>query len=81
MHQIFMKYGSLSVDCQLGQWAGWESCTAPCGGGTQTSTRVILQEAAHGGAACAGDLNRVQGCNTNDCPGMTLLIAFFGDNF
>ena len=69
------------MDCQWGEWTGWESCDVTCGGGTQTSTRVILKEAQHGGTACAGDFSRVQGCNTDDCPGMTLLNLFCLDNF
>ena len=75
------KSSSLPVDCQLGGWTGWGSCSAKCGGGTQTSTRVILRQAQHGGTACVGDLTRSQPCNTNDCPGMTSLNLFFLDNF
>ena len=66
----------LSVDCLWGQWTGWGSCTVTCGGGTQTSTRVINQEAQNEGIDCVGNSARDQSCNTNDCPGKTLPDLF-----
>ena len=35
-----------------------------CGGGFQTSYRVILEEAQNGGASCEGDSTRDHPCNT-----------------
>ena len=57
-----------SVNCQWGQWTEWASCSVTCGGGTQSSTRFIEQEALNGGARCVGDSIRDRPCNTNGCP-------------
>lgn len=55
------------VDCQVGAWSGWGTCSKPCGGGTQTQTRQITVQPQNGGGACPV-LSQSQACNTQICP-------------
>lgn len=56
-------------DCK-GVWSEWSACSAPCGGGTQTKTYIIKDEAKNGGAACAFEAGeeKTQACNEDVCP-------------
>ena len=68
------------VNCQVSTWGGWTdtsnwgSCSANCGGGTQTKsqrrTRTITTQPQHGGRACPA-LTETQSvsrsCNTHSC--------------
>ena len=56
------------VDCKLSDWSNWSGCSKTCGGGTQTRTRSITQQAQNGGAACNGPTQEQQSCNTTACP-------------
>jgi len=55
------------VNCEVGAWSAWSTCDRSCGGGSQTQTRVVLTQAAHGGSACPA-LRQTQPCNTHNCP-------------
>ena len=57
------------VNCQWTVWAQWGACSLTCGGGTQTKTRSIKVQAAHGGNTCTGGASTSQKCNTDACPG------------
>ena len=47
----------------------WSTCSANCGGGTQTRTRTCTNPApANGGANCVGSASETQGCNEHECP-------------
>lgn len=37
------------IDCVIGSWTEWTSCSRTCGGGTQTRTRQIVSEPQFGG--------------------------------
>jgi OOP family OmpA-OmpF porin len=66
------------VDCQVSAWSDWSSCSALCGGGTQTRTRSITTQPANGGAACPS-LSESKSCNTQACmeeEKINLLIEF-----
>jgi len=47
-----------------GKWSEWSTCSATCGGGTQTRT-CNNPAPANGGADCVGDSSRT--CNTQAC--------------
>jgi hypothetical protein len=55
------------VDCKVSSWSDWGACTKTCGGGTQTRTRTVTENAAYGGAECPA-LTETQACNTQACP-------------
>jgi len=54
--------GNCSVN---GGWSAWGSCSATCGGGTETRT-CTNPAPANGGATCSGSSS--QSCNTQACP-------------
>ena len=58
------------MDCAFAPWGTWEPCPVTCGGGTQTSARVVDTPAQNGGT-CHGNLIREQTCNQDPCPGKT----------
>ncbi len=55
------------VDCQVGAWTAWSTCSKICGGGIETQTRTVTRAAAYGGAGCPA-LSQSQACNTQACP-------------
>lgn len=49
-------------------WSAWSSCSASCGGGTQSRTRTCTNPAPNScGAACVGSPSESQACNTQGC--------------
>ena len=57
------------VDGGWSAFGAWSTCSADCGGGTQTRTRTCTNPApANGGAECYGNRKNTQTCNTNPCP-------------
>ena len=55
------------VNCQVGSWTSWGSCSHQCGtSGTQRRTRQQTQEASCGGS-CHYGLSETQACNRNSC--------------
>lgn len=54
------------VDCALGEWSGWSTCSAGCGGGVKERSRIIEQQPAHGGEQC-GATSEAQSCNQQAC--------------
>jgi hypothetical protein len=48
-----------------GGWSAWSTCSATCGGGTQTRT-CTNPAPSNGGATCSGAAS--QACNTAACP-------------
>jgi hypothetical protein len=51
----------------MGEWGSWSECNKTCGGGTQSRTRIVTQQALYGGSTCP-PLTQTQACNTNECP-------------
>merc|ERR1719183_3473890 len=37
--------GACDVDCKLSEWTQWTECSKMCGGGLQTRTKLVLEEA------------------------------------
>jgi plastocyanin len=66
-------------DCS-GNFGMWTSCSASCGGGTQTQVFNVDMEAANGGTECDyTDGQEVsQACNTDDCPVPVDCVGSFG---
>jgi len=53
-------------DCKVSDWSQWSTCSKDCGGGVQTRSRTITQQACSGGAGCPA-LTDSQSCNTQSC--------------
>ena len=58
---------TVPVDCAVSSWSNWSSCSASCGGGSQTQTRTVTTASSNGGALCPA-LTQTQSCNTQPCP-------------
>ena len=63
----------LSVDCLMGEWKEWNTCTKSCGTGTKSRVRSILVEPAFGGKKCSPTIDTAD-CNINSCSGRLLKI-------
>lgn len=61
------------VDCIMGDWSQWSQCR-PCGEGTITRSRPILQQSRGNGRAC-GATTESQSCNNGPCSRYT--VTFF----
>lgn len=55
------------VDCVLSDWDNWTPCSLSCGTGTQSRTRSVDVNVAHGGKACEAT-SQTQSCNAHACP-------------
>jgi len=67
------------VDCVLGAWDEWSSCTVTCGRGDTKRSRNIITPPSNGGKACEGPLAEVQECSKPSCPGPHEVNCQFGD--
>lgn len=57
------------IDCTWSEWSSWGRCSASCGQGQARRTRIIVQEAAHGGEVCSGFFQDFQQCSIRPCVG------------
>merc|ERR1712156_1192436 len=59
------------VDCDVGPWGEWTSCSVTCGEGTRDRTREKLADAAHNGEMCSStriiSLKDQDTCNDQPC--------------
>ena len=63
------------VNCRIGDWGNWSTCTGTCGTGTQSRTRQLIQP-IHNGTACPiggapGTITTetaTQSCSLTPCP-------------
>ena len=53
------------VDCTVGDWSAWSTCSQSCNGGIQTRSRQLLTGASNGGVCWP--LLEEQKCNTAAC--------------
>lgn len=60
------------VDCEVGSFGAWSTCTKNCGIGWQSRTRPVTRYREHGGRPCP---DRMEGryCNKQPCPTDCLL--------
>lgn len=56
------------VDCVMGSWSKWSTCSEACGPGIQTRQRNISVPAAHGGKTCPSNLVEEKSCTIKACP-------------
>mmetsp|Transcript_15146 Transcript_15146/g.38941 ORF Transcript_15146/g.38941 Transcript_15146/m.38941 type:complete len:595 (-) Transcript_15146:83-1867(-) len=57
------------LDCQLSDWAEWNSCSASCGTGQTGRSRAILVHSKNGGRPCTGVLSMAMKCEGGkSCP-------------
>jgi len=65
---------SCPVDGVWGSWGTYSTCTASCGSGIQTRTRLCSNQ-SNGGQPCYGSATQTISCATNiTCPGLSLLF-------
>ena len=55
------------IPCEWGEWSLGD-CSAECGTGTRTKTRVKTVDEANGGA-CIGEPTKTEECKDKECPG------------
>jgi len=66
---------SFSIDGGYSAFGPWSSCSAKCGGGTQSRSRKCDNPApVHGGKPCSGPATENKDCNTQTCPEYTLKV-------
>jgi len=54
------------VNCQMGEWGGWSTCSAACGGGVRERQRSVEVAAQFGGEPC-GETSDTEGCGVESC--------------
>lgn len=57
----------VTVNCQVASWSEWSKCTSTCGSGFESRSRLVVQDAAHGGTACP-PLGEDKNCEVRPCP-------------
>jgi len=57
----------LPVDCQVGEWGLWTSCSATCNGGTKERTREKIADAENNGANCVSARKTIPLTESNTC--------------
>ncbi|POI27292.1 hypothetical protein CIB84_008960, partial [Bambusicola thoracicus] len=61
---------TVQVNGNWGPWQTWSQCSASCGGGEQTRTRLCSNPAPlYDGHPCPGDSSQISRCNSQACPG------------
>lgn len=57
-----------AVNCQWDDWVSWSTCSATCGGGQKSRSRLIVVAPRHGGKLCeANDMSELAACGTQPC--------------
>jgi hypothetical protein len=57
---------SCPIDCGIGEWSGWTSCSAQCGGGIKQRIRHVKTHPQHGGKLCGPESQSME-CGTAAC--------------
>jgi len=57
------------LDCRVDDWHAWGPCSATCGSGQQSRSRIVTSLAKEGGRGCDFALQELQSCvDVDDCP-------------
>jgi len=54
------------VDCVMGGWSDWSSCSQTCGDGIAARSREVVEQPLNDGLACP-DLRETRSCNIEPC--------------
>ena len=65
---------NIAIHCKWGAWV-YGICSASCGTGTRTDTRVKIVEEANGGT-CTGKPIEIVQCKEKECPGKYLVSKY-----
>lgn len=65
------------VNCAIGEWSGWTSCSAKCGGGIKQRIRHVKTRAQHGGKLCGPETESLS-CGMTACDQDCTLAAWSG---
>jgi hypothetical protein len=57
---------SCPIDCGIGEWSGWTTCSAQCGGGIKQRIRHVKTHPQHGGKLCGPESQSME-CGTAAC--------------
>eukprot|EP00927_Polykrikos_kofoidii_P023240 TRINITY_DN21471_c0_g1_i1.p1 TRINITY_DN21471_c0_g1~~TRINITY_DN21471_c0_g1_i1.p1 ORF type:complete len:744 (+),score=74.06 TRINITY_DN21471_c0_g1_i1:149-2233(+) len=71
-------YPCAAVDCEFAEWSSWSACSAKCGGGVRTRSRVIGRKAENGGRVCEGESMSVESCNKDPCVSNDCVLGEWG---
>jgi len=55
------------VHCAWAAWGAWGTCSATCGEGKQSATRIVATAQLNGGRACTGETAKTQTCQIQKC--------------
>lgn len=65
----------LKVDGGYDEWGNYSECSATCGVGNQVRMRTCTNPVPqHGGKPCMGSHSESRECNTQPCPGTTVIL-------
>eukprot|EP01002_Notosolenus_urceolatus_P009062 NODE_33_length_3365_cov_20.073884_g25_i0.p1 GENE.NODE_33_length_3365_cov_20.073884_g25_i0~~NODE_33_length_3365_cov_20.073884_g25_i0.p1 ORF type:complete len:1091 (-),score=159.40 NODE_33_length_3365_cov_20.073884_g25_i0:93-3275(-) len=59
--------GPCKEECRIGQWEAQGECSAPCGGGIQTFTRVVTCDSCTNTRQECGASSETRACNAHPC--------------
>ncbi|XP_061585483.1 somatomedin-B and thrombospondin type-1 domain-containing protein isoform X2 [Cololabis saira] len=71
-----------AIDCVVGSWGPWSSCTSPCGVGSTERSRQVFVPPRNGGTPCP-DLKQRRGCYGNNaiCSAAKEVAKILPDSF
>ena len=65
------------MDGNWGNWLSWSTCSAACGGGTRSRSRLCNNPMpSNGGEPCTGSSVQSQSCNTGACISMGKILIY-----
>jgi len=65
------------VDGVWSQWADWATCSVTCAGGSRSRDRTCeFPPDKPQGDDCAGNSTQAESCNTQQCPGRSVIFSW-----